>query len=138
MNNIKETLNEREEIKCFTDASYSQQKSLSIVGYKIGNLDVILEELPNIKNTQAELYAVEKCIDVCNKLYPNKNIIIYTDCQRALKNQYQKNVTLEKIEGHKKTLLKNENDKIFSGVDKAVRKKLRNVQTNNKIESVTN
>lgn len=112
-------------IKCFTDASYSQQKEISVVGYKIGNLDIVFEELPKVKNTQAELYAVEKCIEVCNKLYPKENIIIFTDCQRVFKNEYQSNITLQKIKGHKKSALKDENDKLFSVVDKAVRKYLR-------------
>ena len=73
-------------IKCFTDASYSQHKSLSIIGYKIGEHDVVLEELLNVKNTQAELYAIKKCIKVCNEIYPDDEIIIYTDCQRAFKD----------------------------------------------------
>jgi hypothetical protein len=114
-------------IKCFTDASYSQQKKLSIIGYKIGDLQIMLELLPDVKNTQAELYAIDKCIEVCNKLYPNEVIIIFTDCQRAFKNQYEHNITLQKIEGHKKSILKDDNDKIFSTVDKAVRRCLRNL-----------
>ena len=113
-------------IKCFTDASYSQQKSISIIGYKIGDRDVTLEELINVKNTQAELYAIDKCIKVCNEIHPTDEIIIYTDCQRAFKDPvYPLNITLKKIQGHKKGSLKDEDDKIFSVVDKAVRKKLR-------------
>lgn len=113
-------------IKCFTDASYSQQKNIAVIGYKIGDLEPVLDELPNIKNTQAELLAIERCLEECAKLYPNNEIILYTDCQRALKNtNYPPNVTLVKLEGHKKGTLKSDDDKIFSIVDKAVRKRLR-------------
>ena len=121
-------------IKCFTDASYSQHKSLSIIGYKIGEHDVVLEELLNVKNTQAELYAIKKCIKVCNEIYPDDEIIIYTDCQRAFKDpNYSPNITLQKIKGHKKGSLKTEDDKVFSIVDKAVRKKLRQIKSGTQI-----
>lgn len=113
------------EIKCFTDASYSQHKNLAVIGYKIGNNNVKLELLPYVKNTQAELCAIARCIKSCNSKYPQRNIIIFTDCQRALKNEYPANVTISKIKGHKKKALRDENDKIFSIVDKAVRKKLK-------------
>ncbi len=114
-------------IKCFTDASYSQQKKLSVVGYKIGDLQIVLKLLPDVKNTQAELYAIDKCIEVCKQIYPNEIIMIFTDCQRAFKNQYEQNIVLQKIKGHKKSILKNDDDKIFSTVDKAVRKYLRSL-----------
>ena len=114
-------------IKCFTDASYSQQKKLSVIGYKVGNLQIILELLPDVKNTQAELYAIDKCIELCKQLYPDEVIIIFTDCQRAFKNQCEHNIMLQKIEGHKKSILKDDDDKIFSTVDKAVRRYLRSL-----------
>lgn len=47
-------------IKCFTDASYSKDIEMSVVGYKIGDDNITIEHLPKIKNTQAELYAVSK------------------------------------------------------------------------------
>jgi len=116
-------------IECYTDASYSQFINTSVVAYKIGNDEIILEILENIKNTEAELYAVEKCISLCNK----KNIKIYTDCQKAVQNyknnQYPKNVVLFKVEGHKKTINRDEKDKIFNLVDKAARKKLRSIRS---------
>lgn len=123
--------NQTQHIKCFTDASYSQQKSLSVVGYKISNLPIKLEILQDIKNTQAELHAVNKCIDESKIMFPNRNIIIYTDCQRAIKSfseeEYPSFVTIEKIKGHIKTELRNDNDKVFNMVDKAVRRKLRSI-----------
>lgn len=116
---------ENQIINCFTDASYSQQKKISVVGYKIQNSNVILEILNDVKNTEAELYAIQKCIDICKIKFPNNKINIYTDCQRALKNNYAENIIITKVEGHKKKAAKNDIDMIFSGVDKAVRKKLR-------------
>lgn len=114
-------------ITCFTDASYSQHKRLSVIGYKIGDNDVMLEELPYIKNTQAEMYAVIKCIRVCRELYPNSDIELFTDCQKAVRaDNYPDYVSVKKIKGHKKKALKDANDKIFSTVDKAVRKHMRN------------
>jgi len=130
-------------VECYTDASYSPQTGLCVVGYKIGNHNIITECLTCIKNTQAELYAVEKCIEICKNFYSKNtcfsqngidndnisiSIIIYTDCQRALQNNYNnKNikVNLIKLDGHKKGSLKNDKDKIFSLVDKKVRKVLR-------------
>jgi ribonuclease HI len=116
-------------IECYTDASYSPQTGLCVVGYKIGNHNIVTECLTNTKNTQAELYAVEKCIEICNNVYGfDINIIIYTDCQRAMQNNYSTNdikVNLIKLDGHKKGVLKSDKDKIFSLVDKKVRKVLR-------------
>lgn len=112
-------------IKCFTDASYSQHKNLAVVGYKIGEDKIVLKKLPYTKNTLAELIAINLCISACNIKYPGSNIIIFTDCQRALKNNYPKNVEIKKIKGHKKGSLKDENDLIFSTVDKKVRKAMR-------------
>ena len=119
---------ENQTINCFTDASYSQQKKISVVGYKIQNNNVILEILNDVKNTEAELYAIQKCIDVCKTKFPNNKINIYTDCQRALKNNYADNITITKVEGHKKKAVKNDIDIIFSSVDKTVRKKLRELK----------
>lgn len=115
-----------EQVKCFTDASYSQQKGLSVIGYKIGENEIVLDRLPGVKNTQAELVAIDRCISECNRLYSdNVLIIIHTDCQRALKNQYVGNVLVVKIKGHKKKVLRDEDDAVFSTVDKAVRRMLR-------------
>lgn len=118
-----------EPIYCFTDASYSQQKQLSIVGYKIGTRDIQTEVLANVKNTQAELYAIQKCIEISNTMFPSNPIIIYTDCQRAIKSyeehEYPLHVTITKIKGHMRSHLRNETDAIFHSVDRAVRKALR-------------
>lgn len=118
-------------IKCFTDASYSPDLKISIIGYKIGDQDVITENLPNVKNTQAELYAINKCIDICKELYLDQDIIIHTDCQRALKNEYPVGIKIKKVKGHKKKLFMNEDELLFNIVDKATRKELRKLTKNN-------
>lgn len=111
-------------IECFTDCSYSPQTGLCVIGYKIGNRPVITELLFNIKNTQGEIYAVEKCVEICSKEFNGNNIKIYTDCQRVIQNTYP-NVTFVKVEGHKKRSLKDQIDLKFSAVDKKVRSDLR-------------
>jgi len=116
---------EMDPIKCFTDASYSQHKNLSTIGYKIGGSNIFLENLLHVKNTQAELYAIKKCIEVFNNRHPGLNAIIFTDCQRALKDSYPLNISVQKIDGHKQKIYKNDDDIVFSTVDKAVRKRLR-------------
>ncbi len=119
-------------IECWTDASYSPQHKLSVFGYKIGQ-NKIKTFVSELKNTQAELEAISKCIEECKKLYPDINnpnlnfvIIIYSDCQRAIMNEYDSFVKIIKIKGHSKKSEKNNVDMIFSYVDKEVRKVLRN------------
>lgn len=114
-----------ESIKCYTDASYSQDINTSIIAYKIGNDDIITKECKDIKNTEAELYAITECIKYCELNHPNKTIIIFTDCQKALQNKYADNVTLIKVKGHKKKVLMNSDELIFKTVDQTARKKLR-------------
>lgn len=118
------------EINCFSDASYSQQKSISIVAYKIHNEIIKTIILPNVKNTEAELFGIEFCIEYVIQNYPLSTLInIFTDCQNAWKQNYSKykiNINLIKVKGHQKMNLMNENDLIFKQVDKIARKTLRN------------
>lgn len=112
-------------IECYTDCSYSPQTGLCVIGYQIGDNDIVTELLTNVKNTQGEIYAVEKCIEICKDQYIcNYNLLIHTDCQRVIQNTYP-NVQFIKMEGHKRKLLKDNKDLIFSKVDKKVRNDLR-------------
>lgn len=111
-------------IECYTDCSYSPQTGLCVVGYKIGNNNVVTELLENIKNTQGEIYAVERCIEICKEQYTDYILLIHTDCQRVIQNTYP-NVQFVKMEGHKRKALKDNKDLIFSTVDKKVRNDLR-------------
>jgi hypothetical protein len=112
-------------IECYTDCSYSPQTGLCVVGYKIGQNEIVTELLTNIKNTQGEIYAVEKCIELAKVMFNyNYSLLIHTDCQRVIQNTYP-NVKFYKMEGHKRKILKNDKDLIFSKVDKKVRNDLR-------------
>ena len=78
-------------IDCYCDASYSKEVGGSVIAYKIGNLPIRLSYLDKVKNTEAEIQAVDKCIEIVSELYGNENFIIYihTDCQKVieLKNE---------------------------------------------------
>lgn len=113
-------------ILCFTDASYSPQNGKCVIGYKISNNNIVLQSLTNVKNTQAELLAIERCISDCRLNYPHDVYHIHTDCQKAITyfaDEYD--VVMIKVDGHKKGCLRDDIDDIFRTVDLAVRKKLR-------------
>jgi len=125
------------EINCWSDASYSQHKSVSIVAYKINFDSIKTIKFDNIKNTQAEIFGIEFCINLIIKNYPQVQIInIYTDCQYAFKQNYsiyknqlnvQIQINLIKVKGHQKMKNMNWSDLIFKKVDKFARKTLRNL-----------
>ena len=117
-------------IDCYTDASYSKNIDGSIIGYKIGANNIVLDYLPQMKNTQAEVLAVKFCVDEVERMYPNKRItlFIHTDCQKVMTlNMNTDNIDIQyvKMIGHMKKSLMNAKQKIFSSVDKAVREELR-------------
>ena len=113
-------------IKCYTDASYSKELLGSVIGYKIGDSKIKTEYLEGINNTQAELIAIEKCIEKVKKHHPGKIIHIYTDCQKAIK-VYNDNedVVMHKMIGHIKKELRDGDQMIFSQVDRATSKQMR-------------
>lgn len=129
--------NNFEEINCYTDASYSKEKSKSVIAYKISDQQIKTIILDDTKNTQTELYGIEFCIKYTIQNYPAVKIInIHTDCQNAWKQNYTiyKNsdnlpieINLIKIKGHKKMVLMDNKDLIFKQVDKMARKTLRNL-----------
>jgi len=117
-------------IECYTDASYSKEKSVSVVAYKINDEPIQTIIYENVKNTEAELNGILFCIDYCIENYPSEYIIIYTDCQNAFKQNYSDksiNLTLVKIKGHQPKREMNSNDLIFKMVDKMARKMLRSL-----------
>jgi hypothetical protein len=121
------------EIDCFTDASYSKEVGGSIIGYKIGNDAIVTEFLFGIKNTEAEIKAIEKCLLKCEESYSDYVIHIYTDCQKALNMQFD-NVIFHKMKGHMKKCDKDDKQLIFTQVDKITRYELRQRMKNNKIQ----
>jgi hypothetical protein len=117
-------------VDCFTDASYSKSANGSVIGYKIGHGNIVLDFLPEIKNTQAEVLAVKFCVDEIEKMYPNNKVllVVHTDCQKVMTlDMCTQNISVVyvKMIGHMKKSLMNDKQKIFSAVDKAVRKELR-------------
>jgi ribonuclease HI len=114
-------------IECYTDASYSTQANGSVIGYKIGDNQIVIDFLPEVKNTQAELIAVNNCIKYCQESYPGNQIHIYTDCQKAVRLDYGENVIMHKMIGHIKKDLRDDKQKIFALVDKETRKELRRI-----------
>jgi hypothetical protein len=118
---------ELKSIDCYTDASYSKEINGSFIGYKIGDMPVRTQFLKNIKNTQAEIQAVEICIDIASKIYPSIELHIHTDCQKVVDSNdiYPKHITMHKMVGHMKRADRNDKQQIFSHVDITVRKALR-------------
>lgn len=125
--------------KWYCDTSYNNQHNIGVIGYKSEHTNVYTYICNNIKNTELEFNAFE---DVLNYIHAGDSI--YTDCQRITdlvgkrnpKYDYQKrllnridntNVEIIKIDGHKPTREKDENDIQFSLVDKAVRRHLRSL-----------
>ncbi len=99
--------------------------------------------MENTKNTQAE---IETVLMMMHKMPYDKDITVYTDCMAVIKlfneryldkilspprdvlsslMRIHHNIIFQKIDGHVKSSLKDENDKLFSIVDKAAREKLR-------------
>ena len=117
-------------IECFTDASYSKEKSASVVAYKIHDEPIQTIIYENVKNTEAELNGILLCIDYCIEHYPHEDITIYTDCQNAFKQDYSDkpiNLNLIKVKGHQPKKEMDSKDLIFKSVDKIARKMLRSL-----------
>lgn len=136
-------------VRFFTDASYSPEYKFGIIGYMQEHCQVNTEIIKDMKNTQCELEAIIKVFEfVTNNSNMYKEIVIYTDCQRAItlmddrsiKNElryirfYQGldkvidqsiKCTIQKVKGHSKKSCKNNIDLEFYKVDTAVRRKLR-------------
>lgn len=113
-------------IEYFTDASYSPQHKIAVIGFKIRtNKTIHVEKLENINNTQAEILGIHRCIDHFNNNYNTETIqcYVYTDCQRGLNIPISGKII--KLDGHKPTRLKDKDDIEFAKVDKHVRKTLR-------------
>ena len=113
-------------IEYFTDASYSPQQKISVIGFKIRGCNTInTEKLIGINSTQSEILGIQRCVDHFANNYniETHKYYIYTDCQRGLNLPIIGKII--KIDGHKPSRLKSKNDLEFSKVDKYVRKELR-------------
>jgi ribonuclease HI len=118
-------------IECYTDASYSKEKSTSVVAFKIGNAPICTKILKNVKNTEAEIEGIRECLRLCELIYGvDKMVNIYTDCSKAFQTTFNTNMNfiIIKVKGHQRKSEMNENDLIFKEVDKFARKTLRCLQ----------
>lgn len=128
----------------YTDASCDPITNHGVLGFMVDD-KIYTSELDNIKNTDAEMTAIVYALS--NIIQTDDQIILYTDCQRAIKlfqdkkitkpihqivinkfNQFN-NITLVHIDGHKKASLKTKTDREFSKLDQHLRKKLRDYMT---------
>lgn len=112
-------------IECFTDASYSKEVGGSVIGYKIGDSPIVTDFCENIKNTQAEVLAVRKCIEKCKEDHPDHQIHVYTDCQKVMMMDFEQDIIFHKMIGHMKNSEKDDKQLIFTQVDRMTRKVLR-------------
>jgi hypothetical protein len=131
-------------LRVFVDASFSPITKRAVGCYLYNNI-MNYHYMEDTYNTQAEINTV--LIMMHNMPY-DKNITVYTDCMAVIKIYNERyidkshappremlcslmlnhnNILFEKIDGHVKSSLKNENDKIFSMVDKAARAELRKI-----------
>jgi ribonuclease HI len=121
------------EHKIYTDASYSKEADGSVIGFLIvfnsGQKYSYYNFLEKVKNTEAEIIASNSAIKYCHDIDPNSSLIVYTDCQKAVKNIVP-NVTYKKVIGHSKKSEKDADDLLFNIVDRGTRKMLRNIVRN--------
>jgi ribonuclease HI len=129
-------------LKVFVDASFSPITRRAVGCYLFNN-KLNFHYMENTKNTQAE---IETVLMMMHKMPYDKDITVYTDCMAVIKlfneryldkelkaprealsslMRLHHNIIFQKITGHMKSCLKDENDRLFSIVDKAARAKLR-------------
>ena len=126
-------------INYYTDGSYSPQKNIGVYGFMLNN-DIYLWTTCK-KNTQCEYLSVQMALRHAIE-NNNKDIKIFTDCSGIINtinknkkdkwpklfellNKFNGNIDWIKVKGHSKKINKNNNDLEFQKIDKAVRKKLR-------------
>ena len=118
-------------MECFTDASYSPQTRTAIIGWSIPQLDVFQLEVLRCDGVAfAEKMATVKAMEKCRSSGHLGNIKVYTDHQGSEKsletwNQQYGPIELIYVKGHKKNIDKTPQEIEFTKVDRATRKKLR-------------
>ena len=110
---------------CFTDASYSSNHKLAVIGFKVDDELIQLKITNCIGNAAAEKLTLAWCIEYCINKFGNINLIIYTDHQASLSSIQPRTVELRFIPGHCKKSLMTATQLQFSTVDKACRRLLR-------------
>lgn len=130
----------------FVDGSYSPQQRVGVGAYLIINsedlkslVNLDIGELKNILSndivyktfidakgsTDVEQRILDIALDVAlNSNYPEMMMYVYTDCKKTNSTDCY---TAIHVKGHDKQCNRNETDKLFDVIDKAARKKLRNI-----------
>ena len=80
-------------IKCYTDASFDPVTNTAVIGWKVNKQDLRMNVLKNTTNIRAEIIGL---INLLSELDPNKNYIIYTDCQSVLNRIASKELLIRK------------------------------------------
>ncbi|AYV84931.1 MAG: hypothetical protein Satyrvirus1_17 [Satyrvirus sp.] len=149
-------------IKCYCDASYDPKSHVAIIGYIVGNNSICTEKIVNTNNTRAEIIGLinligtledndyviyTDCQNIIKRLkskdklvengFKNKKGIPLSnaDLYKKLFDTIKPNIKLEHIKGHLPTKFMTDDNKMFSMLDKFVRKKLRNIVTNSNNDS---
>lgn len=140
-------------IKCYTDASFDPISRTAICGWRIGSNEIRTFDISETNNTRAEIIGIinlvenlEKdvsyiiytdCMGVIDRLNSKEDLISSNFCNKnghRLNNAdlYEKlfeiltpNISFEHIDGHLPSSKMNSDNKLFSELDKLVRKKLR-------------
>lgn len=130
----------------YSDASYSPQHKVGVIGYKKRNDKVHLRRTKKKGSTNCELQSFIRLLSKADE----NDLIIYTDCNKVIQlvteqhrwrdilkyekfykryDFYTKNKSVEvrKLVGHSKKEFKDEHDLQFQAVDLKVRKKLRKI-----------
>lgn len=130
----------------FVDGSYSPQKNIGVGAYIIISEDELnaltkltIAEL-KIKLANDIIYSTftdakgstdveQRILDLAliNESIEKLSLIVYTDCQ---KTQSTDKYNVVHVKGHNKQANRDSTDKIFDVIDKAVRKKLRQIVKN--------
>lgn len=132
------------ELVTYTDASYSPQHNVAVIGFIIDDqiiTTIVTNPTYNVPDKErilhgaaaAESLAISELLNKIGDSNCNyERIVINTDhaCDGHIPDKYRSKVKLQFVEGHKKSSLKDDIDKKFSTLDKMVRKTLREYVNN--------
>jgi ribonuclease HI len=142
-------------IKCYCDASYDPISKTAVTGWKIGSDPICIKKIKNTNNTRAEIIGIislienldpfknyiiyTDCQGILERLASKENLIrknfknnkgielANCDIYQQLFDAVTDNIIIKHINGHMPTKIMNDDNIIFSMVDKYVRKALRKI-----------
>ena len=72
-------------INCFSDASYSPQHNIAVIGHKINNHPIEHLIIKTTNNVRAECVSLIDLIQTLHRSkYKNNNITIFIDCESII------------------------------------------------------